>query len=75
MKLSEKEITMSPVQDIKKAVSGLTEDEMAEFRAWFEEFDAALWDKQFEEDVKAGRLNVVAERAIEDFKSGRAKEL
>ena len=66
---------MSPVQDIKKAVSGLTEGEMAEFRAWFEEFDAALWDKQFEEDVKAGRLNVVSERAIADLKSGKAKEL
>jgi hypothetical protein len=76
MKLGEKEITMLPVQDIKKGVSGLTGgDELAEFRAWFEEFDAALWDKQFEEDVKAGRLNAVSERAIADFKSGRAKEL
>ena len=27
------------------------------FRVWFAEFDAEVWDRQFEEDVAAGRLN------------------
>ncbi len=66
---------MSSVQEVEKAVSNLSSDEISQFRAWFEEFDAALWDKQFEEDVKAGKLRAVAERAMADFKSGRAKEL
>ncbi|GAN33229.1 MULTISPECIES: hypothetical protein [Candidatus Brocadia] len=41
----------------------------------FEEFDAATWDKQIEEDVKSGRLDAIAEQAISDFKKGRFKEL
>lgn len=66
---------MSTVQEIEKAVSNLKSDEMAQFRAWFEEFDAELWDKQFEEDVKSGKLGVVADNAIADFKTGKFKAL
>jgi len=33
------------------------------------------WDKQFEADVKAGKLDNIANQAIEDFKAGKAKEL
>jgi len=29
--------------------------------AWIEEFDAAIWDKQFEEDVKSGKLDELAD--------------
>ena len=35
------------------------------FRVWFAEFDAEVWDRQFEEDVAAGRLNSLAERALQ----------
>ena len=31
-------------------------EELAEFRAWFADFDGALWDRQIEEDVAAGML-------------------
>lgn len=66
---------MVMVQEIEKAVSSLPPKELAEFRAWFEEYDAATWDKQFEEDVKSGRLDTIAEKAIDDFKKGNFKEL
>jgi hypothetical protein len=42
---------MSVVTEIENAVSNLPPDELARFRAWFDEFDAAAWDKTFEEDV------------------------
>ncbi|MFQ5673311.1 MAG: hypothetical protein ACE5G9_09460 [Nitrospinales bacterium] len=66
---------MTTRHEIEKAVSGLPPSELARFRAWFEEFDAALWDKQFEEDAKAGNLDALAKKAVAEFKEGRFKEL
>ena len=48
---------------------------MAAFRVWFDEFDAAMWDNQFEEDAKSGKLDIVADSAIADYKKGKFKEL
>ena len=61
---------MSTVKEIEKAVSNLQPEELARFREWFEEFDAVIWDKQFEEDVKSGKLEAMAGKAITDFKKG-----
>lgn len=66
---------MTTVKEIEKAVSNLKPDEMAQFRSWFEEFDASLRDAQFEEDAKSGRLDVVAEKAVADFKKGKYRPL
>ena len=59
------------VEAIQLAVSQLSRDELAEFREWYEEFDAEVWDREFEEDVKAGRLDELSEKAMVDFESGR----
>jgi len=66
---------MATIQEIEKAVLNLSPKKLARFRAWFEKFDAELWDKQFEEDAKAGKLDAIAEKGIEDFKKGNFKEL
>ncbi|HEV8718819.1 MAG TPA: hypothetical protein VGX03_39115 [Candidatus Binatia bacterium] len=47
---------MSTLQEIEEAVRQLSAEELAAFRAWFAEFDAAVWDRQIEEDVVVGRL-------------------
>lgn len=54
-----------------RAVVGLSPQELAEFRAWFLEFDAAAWDRQLEQDTAAGRLDVLAEEALEDLRTNR----
>jgi hypothetical protein len=66
---------MPKVHEIEKAVSNLQPKELAQFRAWFEEFDSLLWDMQFEEDVKSGKLDAIAGKAISDFKKGKFREL
>ncbi len=33
------------------------------------------WCKQFEEDVKAGKLDRLGEKALEDLRTGRCKDL
>lgn len=66
---------MATLQEIEKAVSNFTPKELAKFRTWFEKFDAALWDKQLADDVKAGKLGAIADKAISDFKKGKFKDL
>ena len=66
---------MVTVTELEKAVADLPSDKLAEFRAWFESFDAAQWDNQFEDDVKSGKLDRVAEKAIKDFGKGKARPL
>ena len=66
---------MSTVQEIEDAILKLPSQELAEFRAWFAEFDAAAWDRQFEEDVAAGRLDDLAEEALLDLREGRCTDL
>ena len=59
------------IQEIERAVSKLSRDELIAFRAWFQEFDAEDWDRQLEEDVAAGRLDQLAEEALHDLREGR----
>ena len=66
---------MSTLQEIEAAVSQLKAEDLAAFRAWFAEFDARAWDIQFQQDVAAGRLDKLADEAIEDLREGRCTEL
>jgi hypothetical protein len=66
---------MSKVEQIEGAVKELSNDELSAFRAWFANFDADAWDRQFEADVHDGKLDGLAERALRDHSSGRSTEL
>ena len=66
---------MSTVEDIEKAVIELPADQLAEFRAWFEAFEATRFDERIERDAKAGRLDRLAEQAVADFRADRAREM
>lgn len=66
---------MKTVEHIEQALTELPPDQLAEFRAWFEAFDAARFDEKIERDAKAGRLDRLAEQALTDFRAGRAREL
>jgi hypothetical protein len=64
---------MSTVQEIERAVTDLSPEELSRFRAWFAEFDAQAWDRQIAEDVAAGRLDALAEEALADLRAGRTR--
>jgi hypothetical protein len=66
---------MSKIEQIEGAVRELSAEELSAFRAWFAEFDADAWDQQFEADVKARKLEALAERALRDHSSSRSTEL
>ncbi|HET7802988.1 MAG TPA: hypothetical protein VFL53_02010 [Pseudolabrys sp.] len=63
------------VEDLEKAVAKLPPDQFAKFREWFETFDAARFDQKIERDANAGRLDGFAERALAEFRKGRARDL
>jgi len=63
------------LKQIENAVKNLAEKELAAFRQWFAEFDAEQWDRQFEDDVKSGRLDALAEEALKDLDAGRCTDL
>jgi hypothetical protein len=63
------------IEDVEKAVAKLPPDQFAKFRAWFEEFEAARFDQKIERDANTGRLDRMADQAIDDFRKGRAREL
>ncbi len=63
------------VKELEKAIAKLSPEELAEFRAWFQEYDMDEWDRQIARDSAAGKLDKFAEEAIADYKAGRVKEL
>jgi major membrane immunogen (membrane-anchored lipoprotein) len=66
---------MTKVQIIEKEVKSLNEQELAEFRGWFQEFDSEAWDAHIEHDVRSGKLDQIAQEALEEHKRGLSKAL
>jgi len=57
---------MSKVEKLEQQVRSLSPEELAQFRAWFQEFDWAVWDAQLAADVQAGKLDALADKALRD---------
>jgi hypothetical protein len=55
---------MTKLEDIEKAVEQLSQDELARFRAWFDELQARRFDDRLERDIEAGKLDWLAEEAL-----------
>ena len=64
-----------PGPPCEAAIAGLPRAEFARLAAWFAEYEAQQWDRQIEEDQKAGRLDGVMQRVREDIAAGRSKPL
>jgi hypothetical protein len=62
---------MGKVEKIAEEVRMLSPAELAQFRAWFLEYDWAAWERQLERDVQAGRLDDLAEKALRDHSAGK----
>jgi hypothetical protein len=65
---------MSTVKEIEEALRRLSPEDRATFRAWFAEFDAEEWDRQFEADVATGRLDWLVAEARKDLDEGRCTD-
>ena len=66
---------MSTIDEIERAITDLSPEDLSRFREWFLEFHAEGWDRQFEEDAAAGRLDALADEALSDLTAGRTRPL
>ena len=66
---------MTRLEKIEREIETLGPQELARFRAWFAEYDAANWDARFEDDAAAGKLDAMAEKALVAHRAGRTRAL
>ena len=66
---------MTRVAEIEEAVTRLSAQDLAAFRAWFDEFDGEIFDRRIRADAASGRLDNLADEAISDLRRGDAREL
>jgi hypothetical protein len=66
---------MSKVEALEREVAALSVEELATFREWFVEFDAALWDRDIEADARAGKLDALAEAALAEHRIGESRPI
>ena len=66
---------MSKVESIEREIEKLSPQELAAFRKWYAGFDAEAWDRELEGDVKAGKLDRLAERALRAHADGQSSKI
>jgi hypothetical protein len=66
---------MGKLEQLEQQIQSLSKEELAQFRAWFLEFDWENWDRQLERDVAAGKLDALGEKALRDHASGKSTPL
>ena len=66
---------MTTVAAISGAVKRLPKRELARFRKWFAEYDAAVWDRRLAADTQVGKLDSLIREAQRDHRAGRTKAL
>jgi hypothetical protein len=66
---------MTRVEKLEREVRGLNRAELATFREWFHEYDSNEWDRQIEEDVRAGKLDQLAAEALAAHRVGKTKRI
>ncbi len=61
------------VQEIEAAIAKFSRDEREQVRAWLDEFEAEVWDRQIEEDAQAGRLDSLLQQTKREYVAGQRK--
>jgi len=59
---------VSTVQEIESAIEQLSDEQVAEIRAW-------LFDRDISRDAAAGLLDSLTNEALGDLRAGRVKQL
>ncbi len=62
------------ISEIEQAITQLSPQDYIRLREWFEEFEAKEWDEQIERDTKSGKLDKIAEKALNEYRAGKIQE-
>jgi hypothetical protein len=63
------------VAEIESAISQLPAGELAELMAWLQKHHEQVWDRQIEEDLESGRLDVLLAEVDKQYEAGLARPL
>lgn len=66
---------MSTVEEIKSAISALSEEDYIHLREWLSGKDWEQWDKEIERDSSSGKLDFLKEEAVAEKNRGRLRKL
>ena len=66
---------MRRIEEIEEQIRNLSGTELVEFRKWYAEFDAQIWDRQFEADVRSGKLDALGKAAQRAHAEGKSTKL
>ena len=64
---------MPTVAEIQQAIMSLSEAEYAELYRWLLDQDWERWEREFDKDVRAGKLDFLAAEALEAKERGDLK--
>ena len=57
---------LDTVEEIERAIAGLTRDQLSELYAWLDRFDPQPIDTRLRDDLQAGRLDRAILAALDD---------
>ena len=66
---------MTTVTEIQQAIAALPQSEYAQLVRWIQERDWESWDREFEDDVRSGRLDALAAEALQAKARGELTDL
>ena len=66
---------MGAVEKLELLIKSLSAQELAQFREWFAEFDAQIWDRQIESDAAAGKLDRFIDESMADHRANKSRPL
>ncbi len=66
---------MSTLEQIEAAILTLPSNELDELKQWFADLDYQRWDEQLEQDILGGKLEALAQEAIDEFNSGQCRKI
>jgi hypothetical protein len=68
-------LLMSTVTEIETALQTLPIEDARRVADWLQRYLDEKWDRQIDEDIAAGRLDKLADKALQDYHAGRVKPL
>lgn len=63
------------VKEIEVPIAQLSAKDLAELMEWLANYHAQMWDKQIEEDLEAGRLDVLLDDVDKEYMAGMGRPL
>ena len=66
---------MTTVTELQQAILGLSDAECTKLIRWLRDQDWERWEREFDEDVRAGKLDALASQATEAKLQGALEDL